>query len=229
MITQEVTAQVESTLPLTDSILQLTLTPETYIDYQAGQYLQILSQDNAYSFSIANAPLGSHKYELHIRHSVDNPATKTILDNIKKEGKAHLRVPLGLCHIEALKTDKPILFIAAGTGFAPMKAMIEQLLASDDARVFELYWSARSKSNLYMNELVTHWEQYVSRFRYFSRLSTTSREETLAAMVLANHAHDLSDWQIVLGGPFDMVYSTRDVLVEAGADKALLFSDAFAL
>ncbi len=219
-------AQVDNIIPLTDSILQITLIPEQFIDYIAGQYLQILFADEAFSYSIANAPLGSKKYELHIRHSPDNPFTKTLLAEIKKSGTVKLNMPLGTCHLQNLDVQKPILFIAGGTGFAPIKAMIEQLLADGDHRSFELFWGARSQSDLYMDDAVSHWQKHVSRFNYFSLISN-SRKENLASLILERHPHDLNDWQIVIGGPFDMVYSTRDKLVERGIFRENIFSDAF--
>ena len=76
-------ARVESITPLTDSILQLILKPDVYIDYQAGQYLQIMHENEAFSYSIANAPLGSHQYELHIRHTRDNPYNQPMFAEIR--------------------------------------------------------------------------------------------------------------------------------------------------
>lgn len=219
-------AQIESITPLTDSILQLMLTPNEYIDYQAGQYLQIISDNDASSYSIANAPLGSHKYELHIRHNRDNPLNQRLLDEIKRRGAVSIRLPLGECDVSHLHPDKPILFIAGGTGFAPIKAMIEQLLAKGAPRAFELFWGARSQSDLYMDEKVSHWQTHVRHFKYFSLLSNTSKV-TLATKVLNRHKDDLGDWQIVISGPFDMVYDTRDQLRAHGALAENLFSDAF--
>lgn len=219
-------AHVERVIPLTDSILQLILAPEEYIDYQAGQYLQIISGSEVFNYSIANAPLGSHKYELHIRHTRDNPYNQPLLAEIKRKGSVTIRLPLGECDVSHLYPDKPILFIAGGTGFAPVKAIIEQLLASGDPHAFELFWGARSQSDLYMDNKVTHWQTHVRHFNYFSQLSDTDKE-TLASMVLARHVKDLHDWQIVICGPFDMVYSTRDQLIDKGALPADLFSDAF--
>ncbi|MCL9683056.1 NAD(P)H-flavin reductase [Legionella maioricensis] len=219
-------AQVEAISPLTDSIVQLILTPDEFVDYQAGQYLQILFDDEAFSYSIANAPLGSHKYELHIRHSLDNPYNQRLFAHIKKQGSVAIRLPFGECSINHLAEQRPIMFIAGGTGFAPVKAMIEQLLANSDQRPFELYWGARSQSDLYMDEKVTSWEAHVSRFNYFSLLADVSKE-TLASQVLKNHPKDLGEWQMVISGPFDMVYRTRDTLVANGVSPAHLFSDAF--
>lgn len=219
-------AKVEKIVPLTDSIVQLTLAPDDYVAYQAGQYLQILLGDEPLSYSIANAPLGSHHYELHIRHSRDNPYNKILFAHIKEHGSVSLSLPFGECSIEHLNAQRPIVFIAGGTGFAPVNAMIEQLLASDDPRPFELFWGARSQSDLYLDEKVKNWHNHVSRFKYCSLLSDESKD-TLASVVLARHPNDISEWQMVISGPFDMVYSTRDVLVNHGVLADHLFSDAF--
>lgn len=220
-------AQVESITPLTDSILQILLKPAKYMDYKPGQYLQVISAAGELSYSIANAPLGSHQYELHIRHNKDNPANQQLLAEIKKNGEVKICVPEGNCHLDKLQDNKPILFIAGGTGFAPIKAMIEQLLATGDTRAFELFWGARSQSDLYMDEKVMQWQAHVEHFRYYSLLSNTSKE-TLASVILDHHQHDLDQWQIVIAGPFDMVYAIRDILVEHGIAQGQLFSDAFA-
>ncbi|WP_131795648.1 NAD(P)H-flavin reductase [Fluoribacter gormanii] len=219
-------ALVEDISPLTDSIMRLLLTPEKYVAYQAGQYLQILFGEEAFSYSIANAPLGSHKYELHIRHSLDNPYNQRLFAHIKQHGSVNIRLPFGECSIDHLHPQRPILFIAGGTGFAPVKAMIEQLLSTSDTRPFELFWGARLQNDLYMDEKVTSWQAHVSHFTYVSSVSEDNAVP-LVSLVLANHPQDLGEWQIVISGPFDMVYSTRDALVHSGISPDRLFSDAF--
>ncbi len=219
-------ALVEDISPLTDSIIRLILTPEKYVAYQAGQYLQILFGEEAFSYSIANAPLGSHKYELHIRHSLENPYNQRLFSHIKEYGSVNIRLPFGACSIEHLHPQRPILFIAGGTGFAPVKAMIEQLLSVSDTRPFELFWGARLQNDLYMDEKVTSWQTHVNHFNYVSSVSEDNAVP-LVSLVLARHPQDLGKWQIVISGPFDMVYSTRDALVNSGVSPAHLFSDAF--
>ncbi len=221
-----VLAKVDTISPLTDSIMRLVLAPDEYVPYHAGQYLNILFAEEAFSYSIANAPLGSHKYELHIRHSEENPYNSRLFAHIREHGSVTLQLPYGTCSINELDPQRPILFIAGGTGFAPVKAMIEQLLAVTDHRPFELIWGARSRSDLYWDEQVRHWQTHVSRFQYFSLLSDES-QQTLASCALTRHPDDLGEWQIVLSGPFDMVFATRDALVNKGAVPAHLFSDAF--
>jgi CDP-4-dehydro-6-deoxyglucose reductase len=219
-------AQVEHIAPLTDTIMQLVLTPEEYVDYEAGQYLQVCLETEAFSYSIANAPLGSHKYELHIRHSLENPYNQRLFTQIKEYGTVTIELPFGQCSIDRLDEHRPILFIAGGTGFAPIKAMIEQLLSNADKRVFELFWGARMQNDLYMDEKVMSWQTHARRFTYFSSCSE-EHSKPLVSLVLDRHSKDLQDWQIVISGPFDMVYSTRDVLIEQGVSPTRLFSDAF--
>jgi CDP-4-dehydro-6-deoxyglucose reductase len=219
-------ARVERIAPLTDSIIQLNLIPDRYVDYIAGQYLNIMIDEQALSYSIANAPLGSHQYELHIRHSRDNPYNQDLFAHIKQQGTVSLSLPFGDCHIERLDLARPILFIAAGTGFAPVKAMIEQLLASDDERAFDLFWGARTQSDLYLDEQVKNWEKHVARFNYASFISEESKD-TLITTLLAQPHLDLHLYQIVISGPFDMVYKIRDSLVSLGISTTQLHSDAF--
>lgn len=219
-------ARVKSIAPLTNSILQLILEPDVYVDYHAGQYLKIMHKDEAFSYSIANAPLGSHQYELHIRHTRDNPYNQPLFSQIKRQGVVSIQLPMGECNVSRLHPDKPILFIAGGTGFAPIKAMIEQLLADGDSRPFELFWGARSQSDLYMDDKVLLWQSHVSHFKYFSLLSERS-QQTLVDIVLERHAQDINDWQLVISGPFDLAFSIRDALVGQGVLAENLFSDAF--
>lgn len=219
-------AKVTRIVPLTDSIIELILEPDDFIDYQAGQYLQLLSGDEWQSYSIANAPLGARHYELHIRHDVQNPYNKALFADIKQQGKVTIRLPFGECHLTKLQ-EKPIIFIAAGTGFAPINAMIEQLLAAGDKRSLELYWSARSQSDLYLHEKVTQWQAHVSHFQYLSLLPKANSQETLAALVIRRHQHHLSQYQFVMGGPFEMVFATRDALVQAGVTAEQMYADAF--
>ena len=226
MSAKEITAKIGEMVPLTDTILQLTLIPEQFIDYQPGQYLQIFWQDQALSYSIANAPLGTHKYELHIRHSRDNTVTKTMLETLARQGEVQLRLPMGNCCLTAFPDHKPLSFLAAGTGFAPVKAMIEQLLFQGDQRPCRLFWGARALNDLYMDDKVKQWQAHVAQFEYYS-LIATGGQPTLVDLLLGQAFADLDRQTLVLSGPFDWVYQMRDTLVAAGVDVSHLHSDAF--
>ncbi|MDF1827168.1 MAG: NAD(P)H-flavin reductase [Legionellaceae bacterium] len=228
-MSKEITsAHVTQATPLTRSLLRVTLTPEHYIPYEAGQYLQIVSSIETLFYSIANAPLGSHTYELHIRHMPENLEHQHILTTLKQQGCVVLNLPFGTCTLSALAPERPIIFIAGGTGFAPIKAMIEQLMTDGDARPFELYWSARCQEDLYLDEQVLTWKKHIEHFDYIPYIKT-AQQTTLMQRIQENHPQDLADHQVVLAGPFDLVYSLRDDLIKLGLSPTQLFSDAFDL
>ena len=216
-------AIVHSVCPLTDSILQITLEPLRFHAYRAGQYLQIHHRGKTFPFSIANAPLGSHKLELHIRHSRDNPYNDEILMAIRKQGRVLIEYPQGDCHVDKLLAGRSILFLAQGTGFSPLKAMIEQLLADGDERPMHLFWGARSKNDLYFEERLTQWQSHVAHFEYTSVLSGSG----FLHEVVVNNYPSLLESQIVAAGAFDMVYKARDAFVAKGFNANHMFSDAF--
>ncbi len=220
-------ARVSQITPLTDTIVQVILTPEQYIDYIAGQYLELIVGDEACAYSIANAPLGTQKYELHIRHSGDNSFYHALMAQMKQCSWVDIRLPLGLCHIDNLGTERSLLFLAAGTGYAPINAIMEQLLARGDGRSFYLYWAARTQQDLYLDEKVQRWAAHVPHLSYKPMLPDFSKL-TMGEQVINDLGDDLMAMNIVISGPFDMVYATRDTLMNAGVYRDQLFSDAFA-
>ncbi|MDF1646578.1 MAG: NAD(P)H-flavin reductase [Legionellaceae bacterium] len=223
-------AEVTQVTPLTNRLLRVTLTPEHYIDYDAGQYLEIVSsnQDETLYYSIANAPLGSKTYELHIRHQPNHIEQQHVLDTITKQGRVILNLPFGHCTLHALNPSRPILFIAAGTGFAPIKSMIEQLLTEGNTQPFTLFWSARTAEELYLDEKVLAWEKHVAHFNYIPHITTTT-QMPLIARITEQPLFTLNHYQVVLAGPFNFVYTLRDALIEQGIPANQLFSDAFDL
>lgn len=228
-MSKEITsAHVTQATPLTRHLLRVTLTPEHYIQYEAGQYLQVVSPNETLYYSIANAPMGSHTYELHIRHTPENIEHQHVLNTITHLGCVILNLPFGRCTLSALDPYRPIIFVAGGTGFAPIKAMIEQLLTSGDTRSFELYWCARSQEDLYLDEKVLAWQKHIDHFEYIPHI-TTPNKTAFIQCILDRHPRDLADYQVVLAGPFDLIYSLRDDLIKQGLSQNQLFSDAFDL
>lgn len=220
-------AQVIQAHPLSNRLLRVFLKPEHYIDYDAGQYLKIISSnpDEKLYYSIANAPLGSKTYELHIRHEPHHDEQQHLIDVITKQGQLIIHLPFGHCTIRKLNLNQPILFIAGGTGFAPIKAMIEQLLVDDMLQPFVLYWCASTEEALYLDEKVQAWNKHVTPFRYMTHISQHEKAP-LIERILQNEPL-ITSYQVVLAGPFDFVYALRDTLLANGLSQEKLFSDAF--
>lgn len=226
MKSQETRAYVEQMTPLTEHILRLDLLPDEYIDYQAGQYLQIMLSGIPHCYSIANAPRMTPDYELHIRHCHDNPSDQSLLKAIKQHEKLTIRLPFGDCFLRNLDPKKPILFLASGTGFSPIKAMIEELFVNGETRPLELVWGARTQTDLYLDKKAREWQNNAHHFRYTPTLSSLD-QKTLELLVFSHHRHDISDWQFVICGPFHWVYRVRDQLIAGGVMAKNMHSDAF--
>lgn len=226
-MTKRCLAELIQITPLTNSILQLKLKPETYINYKSGQYLNILIGDEPLSFSIANAPLGVHHYELHIRHCGGDPYQQPLFSHLKQYGNCVIEMPFGDCYLDNLAPTKPIIFIAGGTGFAPIKAIIEEMLAHDDPRQMTLFWGARETCDIYQQQLVDQWLGHVERFNV-ETLIENKKENRLIKEVFKIGKEKLSQAQFVISGPFPLVYSIRDQLVNHGLSAKAMHSDAFA-
>lgn len=219
-------ATIISTDWLTNTILKLKIKPDNYVAYHAGQYLKINLDKDCLFYSIANAPDPAEGYELHIKKSSDNAKNIALMDHLLSNMRVLIESPFGNCHIANLDPTKPILFIAAGTGFAPIKAMIEQLIVNKDQRHFELYWAARMQQDLYMDFLVKTWREKDVQFDYFSYLSEAN-QNSLVSVILDRHVDDILQWQIIMSGPFEMIYNLRDALLLHGVSRDNIFSDAF--
>ncbi len=219
-----VNARVLSLVNLTESVLQVTLQPDQYIDYFAGQYLEILVDTLAFAYSISNAPAADNCYILHIRHRPENPIPASLLHELH-QSKIKIRVPCGECHLNNLESGLSLICIAGGSGIAPIKAMLDQLVLTGDRRSVHLFWSARFQEDFYLPTSVAHWQDKLSDFKSFLQLSDLDQTPLISA-VLAQ-AQPINRAQIVLSGPFEMVYHARDVLIDSGASVINLFADAF--
>ena len=219
-------AKILQITPLTNTIIQVFLQPDEYVSYRAGQYLVLKTGANQNYFSIANAPLGAKVYELHIRHEKKNVSSQDLLKHLQHFGEVEVQLPLGICHIGHLHHSRRMIFIAGGTGFAPIKSIIEQLLYSDDHRTFECYWGAKQQSDLYWQNKLVDWQKHVKTFEYLALLEGKKSYQIIESMVERN-PHLAEECQFLISGPFEMVYSCRDKLLDLGVQAEYIHSDAF--
>jgi len=239
-VCQNIAVPVVQIKPLTTSILQVFLELPSPIEYEAGQYLEIVMADGRQlAFSIANAPLGSHQLELHIRHTPENEVSARLITDIKTQGSLQIMMPLGECTYRSLKPNMPIIFMARGTGFAPIKAIIEQLLTEGSTTPMHLYWGARNLADHYLDELPRSWAEHVETFEYTpvfcpeepgEEVSSkwTGRSGDLVDLIAMDYYPDLEHYQVLAAGPFDLVFKARDVFERQGLLRSNMYADAFA-
>lgn len=195
-------------------------------DFAAGQYTAIIFNGNPFYFSIASSPLAS-QLELHIQNSLAHPLRPDFADFLLKTNSVELLVPQG----KAVLTDnhRPLLLIAGGSGFAPMKSIIETVHKTDKQREIYLYWGVRRIESFYHQNLITQWQKNLM-LKFAPVLSEQQHPDYRYGLVTEAVLEDfknLHSFHIYLAGPFPMSYIARESFTRKGADPLYLFSDAF--
>lgn len=226
-------AAVESVEPLTAEIsrLVLQLPDEADCDYRPGQHLNILLPDQAErSFSMASAyPLGN-QVELHIRHIPGGHFTQRRLAELARGDTLDVEIPRGTFCYHA-EDYRPMIFVATGTGFAPIHAILESLLDDDDCPPVSLYWGMRAESDLYAREEVESWAGRLYEFNFVPVLSRPSDAWTgrtgHVQESIAQDFPDVSEYAFYLCGSPQMVTETKRLLLGLGAELDYIYSDSF--
>lgn len=218
------------------AIVKLKLPPAERLQFRAGQYIDILLADNQKrSFSIANAPHDDAYLELHVRHQPGGYFSEHVFHHLQPREMMRFKGPLGSFFMQD-DSDKPILFLASGTGFAPIKSMIEHAIHNGIKRPMVMYWGARVRDDLYMDDLARSWEKQIPGFRYVPVLSEspvsdmwTGRRGLVHEAVLEDFA-DLSGYQVyACGAPVMVEAAHRSFIAERQLPADEFFSDAFFL
>ena len=227
-------ARVEKlTLAAPDVMLvELRLPAGERFNFLPGQYIDILLKDGRRrAFSLANAPHDDARLQLHIRRIDGGYFTGQVFTTLKERDLLRIKGPQGSFFLRE-ESIKPMLFIAGGTGFAPIKAIIEHALASGIARPMTLYWGARRSEDLYLKALAESWAGQNSDFRFIPVLSEAEAgwqgRTGLVHRAVMQDLTDLSGYQAYVCGSPAMIAAARHDLVQHGGLPAEEFlSDAF--
>ena len=199
--------------------------------YKAGQYLELLLSDNERSaFSIASAPEDKQQeLELHIQKIPGKESSEKLFAQLKS-GTINACIGKGCCYVDKL-SNSPLLLIAAGTGFAQMKGIIEYTISRKHPYPTYLYWGGRTPADIYLPELPSTWLN--SQFEYHPVISDTGPDSEWTGRFGLLYEAVLSDKKKLLGsevyisGSAAMVYATVDALVAEGFSEKRMHSDVF--
>jgi CDP-4-dehydro-6-deoxyglucose reductase len=210
-------------------VLFLKLPANERLQFLAGQYVDILMKEGKpRSFSLANAPHDDEFLELHIRNIPGGAFTHHVFTEMKERDILRIKGPLGTFFLRE-DSAKPIVLVASGTGFAPVKAIIEHALQIGVTRPMHFYWGARKQADLYMLDKAREWEARGVKFTpvISDDASWTGRIGFVHQAVLEDYA-DLSGHQVyVCGAPVVVEAAHRDFTTLRGLPNEEFFSDAF--
>jgi len=211
-------------------VIRLKLPTNERMQFLAGQYIEFLLADGKRrAFSLASPPHADDLLELHIRHVPGGNFTDHVFHKMKLKDIMRIEGPLGSFFLREEST-KPIILVAGGTGFAPLKGLIEHALHIGIKRPMQLYWGAKNRAGLYLNSLAEKWaaENGISYTPVLSESDAdwTGRTGLVHEAVLADHS-DLSAYQAyVCGAPVMCEAALRDFTAR-GLPKEEFFADVF--
>ncbi|MFP5390910.1 MAG: CDP-6-deoxy-delta-3,4-glucoseen reductase [Gammaproteobacteria bacterium] len=216
------------------AILTLQLPANERLAYRAGQYIEFLLKDGKRrSYSLANAPSLDEPLTLHIRYMADGLFTEHVFNTMKERDILRFEGPHGSFFLRE-DSDKPIILLASGTGFAPIKALVEHLLHLKSERPVSLYWGGRRPSDLYMNSLCEQWAATLPNLRYIPVISDALPEDhwhgrTGYVHTAAMHdVTDMSGYQVyACGAPIVVDSARRDFVEQCRLPADEFYADAF--
>ena len=214
-------------------ILHLKLPANERLQFLAGQYIEFILKDGSRrSFSMANAPHDDEFVQLHVRHVPGGSFTDHVFGTMKERDILRFEGPLGSFFLQ--DSDKPIVFVASGTGFAPIKAIIESALNKGIERPMTLYWGARRPKDLYLHDLPQCWAAEHPHIRYVPVISDGRPEDAWKGRTGFVHRavmedfSDLSGHQVyACGVPIMVDAARRDFTHERALPIDEFYADSF--
>ncbi len=215
------------------AVLSLKLPAQERLQYMAGQYLDILLKDGKRrSFSMANAPHHDQYVELHIRHIADGQFTSFVFNEMRDRAILRFEGPLGSFFLRE-ESDKPIIFVAGGTGFAPIKAILEHAFFKHIDREMVLYWGCRTRADLYMADLPAQWAKEHPNFTFIPVLSDPKAEDNwqgragFVHQAVVDDFASLAGYQVYACGAPVMIEVGQQAFIERGLPEDEFFADSF--
>ena len=242
------TCQVTAVEDLNPDVFGVTLEgrPEA-MQHAPGQYLELQLDDNTWvPFSIARAERGDGIIELLIQHWPERDNSARLRELLQVANQLTVRLPSGQCVLDA-ESQRPLLLVAAGTGFAQMKAIVEAALRQQPARPISLWWANREHRDLYAEDLACEWAQQYANVAFQAVTEFPLTEPLAVGERIAHHQGRIdlvledalesqlaraqltpSDCDIFLSGSPGMVYACVDVFERKNISSERMFSDVFA-
>jgi CDP-4-dehydro-6-deoxyglucose reductase, E3 len=218
-------------------VLQLQLPANVVLQYHAGQYVEFILRDGSRrSYSVANAPHSqteSHRLELHIRHMPGGKFTDHVFGAMKEKDILRVEGPFGSFFLRE-DSAKPMVLLASGTGFAPIKAILEHMRVKRLDRPATLYWGCRRKADLYQHDWALAALAVLPALRYVPVLSEPQADDAWQGRLGLVHEAvmadlpDLSGHQVyACGAPVMVEAARRDFVARCGLPEEEFLADSF--
>ena len=204
------------------------------IDFSAGQYINIVLEDGARrAYSFANPPHDNERIELHVRRIPGGRFTTDVFEHMRAGDRIEFEGPLGRFTLR--ESERPILFIAGATGFAPVKSIIEDAFRRGIQRPMWLYWGVRERKDLYMAGLAERWQAEHPNFHFVPVLSDVPADDpwpgrrALVHQAMLADFPDMRGYELYACGSVGMVESAVPAFLSQGLEEDFCYTDSFVL
>jgi NAD(P)H-flavin reductase/ferredoxin len=216
------------------TILQLRFPAGTKVKFKAGQYLSVKLDDGTFRhFSMANPPHQNDGIELHIRHVPGGKFSQRIADSLAVGDQLEVSLPYGDFYLRE-ECDSPIILLASGTGFAPIKSLVEDAIKRKLTRSMVLYWGARKPQDLYKADLPQKWAAQLPWFRFVPVLSEAGPQDGwdgrtgFVHQAVMDDIASLVEYEVYACGAPPMINAARQKFVaERALNRDAFYCDAF--
>lgn len=219
-------SKVDSFTLVSSDVINLVLRiPETAnFDFLSGQYIDLTLNGSKRSYSIASAKVLDNKFELHIKKVENGLFSNVLFNELKINQLIRFHGPLGTFFLR--DNNAPIICLCTGTGFAPVKSIIENLIASGSNRKVYIYWGGRTAEDLY-SSLPEAWAKQYEHIKYIPVLSRTAAKVKYVQNVVIEHHQNLSEFEVYACGSENMIQDAKQLLISNGLKSENFYSDAF--
>ena len=215
-------------------VLKLKLPANERLQFLAGQYIDILMKDGKRrSYSMGNPPHDDEYLELHVRNMANGAFTEFVFNKMKEKDILRFEGPLGTFFMRE-DSDKPMILVASGTGFAPIKSVIEHAFKTGTTRQMVLYWGGRRPADLYMADLAGKWQQEHDNFSFIPVVSDAIAEDAwqgrtgFVHKAVMEDLPDLSGYQVyACGAPVVVESAHKEFTTSCKLPEDEFYSDAF--
>lgn len=224
-------SKIEVLQKITDDVIRviLRLPPTSNFKFLAGQYVNIIKGNIKRSYSIANMLRDDNKIEFYIKKYETGVMSDYFFSKATENDLLRLEGPLGTFFYRKKSSIKNIIFLATGTGIAPIKALLEQFNQTPEDYIDKkiwLFWGAKYKSDIFLN---LSYDKI--NFNFIPVLSRENGnwqgESGYVQDALIKKSIDLLNSQVYACGSNDMILSAKKLLIENNLKEHNFYSDAF--
>jgi CDP-4-dehydro-6-deoxyglucose reductase len=211
---QQLTTRVKSVEVFNPKIAALhLLAPRSQrLHFLAGQSVRLSSQEVNGEYAIASCPCDDRHIEIQILHQPEDAFSELLFGKLTAQDIVEVEGPYGEFVLDDTSA-RPLIFVAFGVGFAPIKSLIQHAMSLDLAESIDLHWLADDAGH-YQNNLCRSWADALDNFTYIPHEQTTAVETALTDIV--RDYPDLHRFDVYAAGTPEQLQSAKRLFLKQG-------------